>query len=80
LPLPVFIFCVFSPEIACQAPKPPKSLKQNKIQLAFKLSPIRYTRYRNQEKPRPKAGASPFAAKKSRNPFAWNILDATPLL
>ena len=30
-----FIFCVFSPKIACQVPKPPKSNKQNKIELAF---------------------------------------------
>jgi hypothetical protein len=29
-----FIFCVFSPKNACQAPKPPNSLKQNKIELA----------------------------------------------
>jgi hypothetical protein len=31
----VFIFRVFSPKIACQVQKPPKSLKQNKIELAF---------------------------------------------
>jgi hypothetical protein len=29
-----FFFGVFSPEIACQAPKPPNSLKQKKIELA----------------------------------------------
>jgi hypothetical protein len=30
-----FIFRVFRPKIACQAPKPLKPLKQNKIELAF---------------------------------------------
>jgi hypothetical protein len=30
----VDFFCVFSPKIACQAPKPPNLLKQNKIELA----------------------------------------------
>jgi hypothetical protein len=28
------VFCVFSPKTACQAPKPPKSLKQKEIDLA----------------------------------------------
>jgi hypothetical protein len=31
LPLPVFIFRVFSPEIACQVPKPPNPLSNNDI-------------------------------------------------
>jgi hypothetical protein len=35
LPLIEFTFGIFSPKIACQAPKPPNSLKQNKIELAF---------------------------------------------
>jgi hypothetical protein len=30
-----FIFFKFLPKIACQAPKPPKSLKQKEIKLAF---------------------------------------------
>jgi hypothetical protein len=30
-----FFFCRFRPKIACQASKPPKSLKQSKIDLAF---------------------------------------------
>jgi hypothetical protein len=29
------IFCVFSPKIACQVPKPPNSLNQKEIELAF---------------------------------------------
>jgi hypothetical protein len=37
LPLfsPSFFFCECSPKIACQAPKPSKPHKQNKIDLAF---------------------------------------------
>ena len=35
LPLPVFIFRVFRPKNACQAPKPRNCHKQNKIELAF---------------------------------------------
>jgi hypothetical protein len=30
--LPLFFFCVFSPKIACQAPKRPNSLKPKKIE------------------------------------------------
>jgi len=30
-----FIFRVFSPKIACQAPKPPNPMKKKKIELAF---------------------------------------------
>jgi hypothetical protein len=33
-------FAIFSQEIACQAPKPPKRLKQNKIELAFSFAPF----------------------------------------
>jgi hypothetical protein len=29
------IFLIFGPEIACQVPEPPKSLKQSQIELAF---------------------------------------------
>jgi hypothetical protein len=32
--LQLFSFRVFRPKIACQAPKPPKPLKRNKIELA----------------------------------------------
>jgi hypothetical protein len=32
---PKNIFRVFGPKIACQAPKPPKLLKQRKIELAY---------------------------------------------
>ena len=32
---PKNIFFIFSPKIACQAPKPSKPNKQNKIELAF---------------------------------------------
>jgi hypothetical protein len=37
LPLrsPQFIFRIFRPKSACQAPNPPNPLKQNKIELAF---------------------------------------------
>jgi hypothetical protein len=30
-----FIFRIFSPKIACQAPKPPKPLKSKEIELEF---------------------------------------------
>jgi hypothetical protein len=30
-----FIFPIFRPKIACQAPKPPNPNKQNKIELAY---------------------------------------------
>ena len=33
-PFAVVFFLVFSPKIACQAPKPPKSFKQKNIELA----------------------------------------------
>jgi hypothetical protein len=35
LTYPIFLFRVFRPEIACQALKPPKSNKPDKIELAF---------------------------------------------
>jgi hypothetical protein len=31
----VFFFCVFSPKIACQAPKPSKPVNHKEIHLAF---------------------------------------------
>jgi hypothetical protein len=35
LPLPVFIFRVFSPKITCQAPKSPNQYGISEIHLAF---------------------------------------------
>ena len=34
-PLPLFFFTIFSPKIACQAPKPPNSCHNNNIRVAY---------------------------------------------
>jgi hypothetical protein len=37
-----FIFCVFSPKIACQAPKPLNPLHNSNIHLAYEFHPTSY--------------------------------------
>jgi hypothetical protein len=44
------LICKKPAKNACQAPKPAKPLIISNIQLAFKLGPIRYTGYRDQER------------------------------
>jgi hypothetical protein len=53
LPLPLFFFCVFGPEIACQAPKPFKLIKRNNIRVACQLSSLSYNRDSKKESRKP---------------------------
>jgi hypothetical protein len=48
-----FIFRVFSPEIACQAPKALNPLLNNNIRVAFKLCSTRYNGYIDQKQASP---------------------------
>jgi hypothetical protein len=45
----LFVFTVFRPKNACQAPKPPNPLPVNNICLSHQFHPNPYTGYRNQK-------------------------------
>jgi hypothetical protein len=72
----IFIFRVFSPEIACQALKTPNSRPANNIRVTYELHSNRYTGHRAKKWPPNLVPNQHFR----HNPFVMNILTRNPFI